>query len=147
MKVLTKLVPASVLGMARAVARADVPVVKKAPTAKAQAATTDVAPVKVSQQVRMRLCAKRASGKTGAERKAFMKTCLATKKAQARLRFTRPMRLSGDSVRRLGASIAARASVGRGLVRSSCARADPSDNRPVENSGPPDDPPTPRNAR
>ena len=50
MKVLTMLVLASVLGMSSAVARADVPVVKKAPTAKTQAATTDGAPVKVSQQ-------------------------------------------------------------------------------------------------
>ena len=49
MKVLTMLVLASVLGMSSAVARADVPVVKKAPTAKTQAATTDGAPVKVSQ--------------------------------------------------------------------------------------------------
>jgi len=81
MKVLTMLVLASVLGMSSAVARADVPVVKKAPTAKAQAATTDGAPVKVSQQDKMRLCAKQASGKKGAERKAFMKTCLSTKKA------------------------------------------------------------------
>jgi psiF repeat-containing protein len=81
MKVLTMLVLASVLGMSSAVARADVPVVKKAPTAKTQAATTDGAPVKVSQQDKMRLCAKQASGKKGAERKAFMKTCLSTKKA------------------------------------------------------------------
>ena len=83
MKVLTMLVLASVLGMSSAVARADVSVVKKAPTAKAQAATTDGAPVKVSQQDKMRLCAKQASGKKGAERKAFMKTCLSTKKASA----------------------------------------------------------------
>ena len=69
MKVLTMLVLASVLGMSSAVARADVPVVKKAPTAKTQAATTDGAPVKVSQQDKMRLCAKQASGKKGAERK------------------------------------------------------------------------------
>ena len=81
MKVLTMLVLASVLGTSRAVARADVPVVKKAATAKAQAATTDVAPVKVSQQDKMRLCAKQASGKKDAGRKAFMKTCLSTKKA------------------------------------------------------------------
>jgi hypothetical protein len=81
MKVLTMLVLASVLGMSSAVARADVPVVNKTPTAKAQAATTDGAPVKVSQQDKMRLCAKQASGKKGAERKAFMKTCLSAKKA------------------------------------------------------------------
>jgi psiF repeat len=81
MKVLTMLVLASVLGMSSAVARADVPVVNKTPTAKAQAVTTDGAPVKVSQQDKMRLCAKQASGKKGAERKAFMKTCLSAKKA------------------------------------------------------------------
>jgi hypothetical protein len=52
-----------------------------APTAKTQAATTDVAPVTVSQQDKMRLCAKQASGKKGAERKSFMKTCLSAKKA------------------------------------------------------------------
>ena len=50
MKVLTMLVLASMLGMSSAVARADAPVVNKTPTAKAQAATTDGAPVKVSQQ-------------------------------------------------------------------------------------------------
>ena len=81
MKVLTMLVLASVLGMSSAVARADVPVVNKTPTAKAQAATTDGAPVKVSQQDKMRLCAKQATGKKGPERKAFMKTCLSAKKA------------------------------------------------------------------
>jgi hypothetical protein len=81
MKVLTMLVLASVLGMSSAVARADVPVVKKTPTVKAQTATTDAAPVKISQQDKMRLCAKQASGKKGAERKAFMKTCLSAKKA------------------------------------------------------------------
>jgi hypothetical protein len=81
MKVLTMLVLASVLGMSSAVARADVPVVKKTPTVKAQTATTDAAPVKISQQDKMRLCAKQATGKKGAERKAFMKTCLSAKKA------------------------------------------------------------------
>jgi hypothetical protein len=58
-----------------------VPVVKKTPTVKAQTATTDSAPVKISQQDKMRLCAKQATGKKGAERKAFMKTCLSAKKA------------------------------------------------------------------
>jgi len=37
------------------------------------------APVKVSQQDKMRQCAKQATGKKGAERKAFMKTCLSKK--------------------------------------------------------------------
>jgi hypothetical protein len=59
MKVLTMLVLASVLGMSSAVARADVPVVNKTPTAKAQAATTDGAPVKVSQQDKMRFARNR----------------------------------------------------------------------------------------
>ncbi len=36
-------------------------------------------PILVSQQDRMRLCAKQATGKKGAERKAFMKTCLSKK--------------------------------------------------------------------
>jgi len=36
-------------------------------------------PVLISQQDKMRLCAKQATGKKGAERKAFMKTCLSKK--------------------------------------------------------------------
>jgi len=79
MKVLTMLVLASVLGLSSAVARAEVPAPKKEPTAKTQAITG--APVKVSQQDKMRLCAKQATGKKGPERKAFMKTCLSTKRA------------------------------------------------------------------
>jgi hypothetical protein len=35
----------------------------------------------ISQQDRMRDCSKQATGKKGAERKAFMKTCLSKKKA------------------------------------------------------------------
>ena len=35
----------------------------------------------LSQQDRMRDCSKQATGKKGAERKAFMKTCLSKKKA------------------------------------------------------------------
>ena len=57
-----------------------------APAAKARtgkietvAATAD-APAKLSQQDKMRLCAKQATGKKGAERKAFMKGCLSKKK-------------------------------------------------------------------
>jgi hypothetical protein len=80
MKVLTMLVLASVLGLSSAVARADTPAPKKEPTAKTQAVTGADA-VKVSQQDKMRLCAKDAKGKKGPERKAFMKTCLSTKKA------------------------------------------------------------------
>ncbi len=44
-------------------------------TANAPAAT----PAKTSQQDKMRLCAKQATGKKGAERKAFMKSCLSKK--------------------------------------------------------------------
>jgi hypothetical protein len=42
-------------------------------------AGTAVHPAKISQQDKMRLCAKEATGKKGAERKAFMKTCLSKK--------------------------------------------------------------------
>ena len=79
MRVLTMLVLASVLGLSSAVVRAETPVANKAPTVKTQAITTE--PTKVTQQDKMRLCAKQASGKKGPERKAFMKTCLSTKKA------------------------------------------------------------------
>jgi hypothetical protein len=81
MKVLTMLLLASVLGLSSAVAHADAPVTNKATTAKAQGAIAAPAPEKVSQQDKMRLCAKQATGKKGAERKAFMKTCLSSKKA------------------------------------------------------------------
>ena len=50
--------------------------------AKVDAASADPKaqkPVLISQQDRMRLCAKQATGKKGAERKAFMKTCLSKK--------------------------------------------------------------------
>ena len=43
-------------------------------------AVEPAAPVKISQQDKMRLCAEQATGKKGAERKTFMKNCL-TKKA------------------------------------------------------------------
>ena len=80
MKVLTVLVLASVLGLSSAVARADTPAPKKEPTARTQP-INGATPVKVSQQDKMRLCAKQATGKKGPERKAFMKTCLSSKKA------------------------------------------------------------------
>ena len=80
MKVLTVLVLASVLGLSSAVARADTPAPKKEPTARTQT-INGATPVKVSQQDKMRLCAKQATGKKGPERKAFMKTCLSSKKA------------------------------------------------------------------
>ena len=81
MKIVTMLILAGVLGMSGAVARADTPVANKAATAKTQPAAASEGPVKVSQQDKMRLCAKQATGKKGAERKTFMKTCLSSKKA------------------------------------------------------------------
>ena len=53
-----------------------------APAAQKTAATT-AAPLKtagMSQQDKMRYCNKEATGKKGAERKAFMKTCLSARK-------------------------------------------------------------------
>lgn len=38
-------------------------------------------PILMSQQDRMRMCSKQATGKKGAERKAFMKSCLTTRKS------------------------------------------------------------------
>ena len=48
-------------------------------TTAAPATTAPAAPVKISQQEKMRLCSKQATGKKGAERKDFMKTCLSKK--------------------------------------------------------------------
>jgi hypothetical protein len=61
-----------------------VPVKVAAPAATTAAAATPtaVAPQKtagLSQQDKMRECNKQATGKKGAERKAFMKTCLSKK--------------------------------------------------------------------
>ncbi len=80
MKRMTMLVLAAVLGLSSAVAHADTAAAKKAPTAKAQPAAVSGDTTKVSQQDKMRLCAKQAKGQKGAERKAFMKTCLSNKK-------------------------------------------------------------------
>lgn len=38
-------------------------------------------PILMSQQDRMRMCSKQATGKKGTERKTFMKSCLTTKKS------------------------------------------------------------------
>ena len=67
----------------------DVATTPKSTKAVVAAAKTDAAtaaadphaqkPVLISQQDKMRLCAKQATGKKGAERKAFMKTCLSKK--------------------------------------------------------------------
>jgi len=76
---------ATFLGMGAPMAHADDTAAKpKAARTPAPAATTSTsaAPVALSQQDRMRLCSKEATGKKGAERKDFMKTCL-SKKAKA----------------------------------------------------------------
>ena len=52
-----------------------------APTADARSASGTVKTAAVgSQQNRMKECNKQATGKRGAERKAFMKSCLSTRK-------------------------------------------------------------------
>lgn len=40
-----------------------------------------IKPIQMSQQDRMRMCSKQATGKKGAERKTFMKSCLTTRKS------------------------------------------------------------------
>lgn len=45
------------------------------------AAAQATKPILMSQQDRMRMCSKQAAGKKGAERKAFMKSCLTTRKS------------------------------------------------------------------
>jgi hypothetical protein len=77
MKNLYALALASVLGLTTSVAYADDGVVKQPRSTKPIA--TAAAPVKISQQDKMRLCAKQATGKKGAERKTFMKGCLSKK--------------------------------------------------------------------
>ena len=84
MKTLYALTLATLVGVAASTAYADDASNVKPRSAKSQAAvatagTPAAAPVKISQQDRMRLCAKQATGKKGAERKAFMKTCLSKK--------------------------------------------------------------------
>ena len=88
MKTLTAVLLATLLGLGAADARADdnaakpkaakVPAAAAAPTA---TAAPTAAPIQVSQQDKMRECSKQATGKKGAERKDFMKTCLSRKKA------------------------------------------------------------------
>ena len=83
MKTLYILTLASLIGLAASTASADDASNVKPRAAKLQptaaTASTPAAPVKLSQQDKMRLCAKQATGKKGAERKAFMKTCLSKK--------------------------------------------------------------------
>jgi hypothetical protein len=83
MKTLFALTLAAVLGLAAPVASADDGTVLKGRPAKIQTAavSADAAGTpKISQQDKMRQCAKQATGKKGAERKAFMKGCLSKKK-------------------------------------------------------------------
>ncbi len=82
MKTLTAMLLATFLGLGASVAQADDAVAKpKSPRAQPTAAAAAAAdtPVAVSQQDKMRQCSKQATGKKGAERKDFMKTCLAKK--------------------------------------------------------------------
>jgi len=83
MKTLYVLTLASLMGLAASTAYADDASNVKPRAAKVQtvAATGTPAaePVKISQQDKMRLCAKQATGKKGPERKTFMKTCLSKK--------------------------------------------------------------------
>jgi len=74
---------ASLIGLTASVAFAEDVAVAQARGAKttpaAAATATPPAPVKISQQDKMRLCAKQATGKKGEERKTFMKGCLSKK--------------------------------------------------------------------
>jgi len=84
MKTLSALILAAIVGLAAPVAFADDTSAVKARAGKIQTAavTTDASnTAKLSQQDRMRQCAKQATGKKGPERKAFMKGCLSKKKA------------------------------------------------------------------
>jgi psiF repeat-containing protein len=83
MKTLSALILAAIIGIAAPVAFADDTAAVKGRTGKIQtaAATTDASgTAKLSQQDKMRQCAKQATGKKGPERKAFMKGCLSKKK-------------------------------------------------------------------
>ena len=82
MKTLYSIIIAGLLGFTTTIAYADdtanKPKVAK-PQGGAITAATAAAPVKVSQQDKMRLCSKQATGKKGAELKTFMKGCLSNK--------------------------------------------------------------------
>jgi hypothetical protein len=83
MKTLYALTLAALVGLA-APAFADDTTPAKGRSGKIQpaAVTVDTADApKISQQEKMRQCAKQATGKKGAERKTFMKGCLSKKKA------------------------------------------------------------------
>ena len=84
MKTLYALTLAALVGVLSPIASADDTSAVKPRAAKIQttALTADAATTpKVSQQEKMRQCAKQATGKKGPERKAFMKGCLSKKKA------------------------------------------------------------------
>jgi hypothetical protein len=85
MKTLYALALAGLIGLAASTASAEdasnvTPRPAKLQAVAATTGTPAAAPIKISQQDKMRLCAKQATGKKGAERKAFMKTCLSKKK-------------------------------------------------------------------
>ena len=83
MKTLYAVALASLIGLTASVASAEDVAVAQGrgakPTPAAAATAAPAATVKISQQDKMRLCAKQAAGKKGAERKTFMKGCLSKK--------------------------------------------------------------------
>jgi len=83
MKTLCAVALASLIGLTASVASAEDAAIAQPRSAKSPPAavttTAPAAPVKISQQDKMRLCAKQATGKKGAERKTFMKGCLSKK--------------------------------------------------------------------
>jgi psiF repeat len=82
LKMLVTALLASFLGLSTGLAHADDTAAKpKSARVAAPAATVaaPAAPVAISQQDKMRQCSKDATGKKGAERKDFMKTCLSKK--------------------------------------------------------------------
>jgi hypothetical protein len=70
---------AALFGTAAAQAAEPTVVARPAPPAAVAAPATPAHTAPLSQQEKMRECNKQATGKKGAERKAFMKTCLSKK--------------------------------------------------------------------
>jgi len=81
MKMLYALALAGLVSFTASFAHAEETAVAQGRSTKASSTATaaPAAPVKISQQDKMRLCAKQATGKKGAERKTFMKGCLSKK--------------------------------------------------------------------
>ena len=83
MKTLYAVVLAGLVALSASVAFAEDAALNPARGAKTQpnaaTAAAPAAPTKISQQDKMRLCAKQATGKKGTERKTFMKGCLSKK--------------------------------------------------------------------